>query len=160
MRHVAVVALGLWIAGCFQVALADNPGSPLYGARHSATLSQWESGALPDADEGENVPWWPASANPVSLCGASACPQSLCFGSLCVNSACLGSGCGGSLCAGSACITSSCLGSGCGGSLCGGSACLGNTLCIRECGGNGEPTYPVDPGYSNVSYSPLSCPEY
>jgi hypothetical protein len=139
--------------------LAGDPVSPLYGARLSATLMEWEMGAMPVPDDGgEETPWFPASAQPFSFCAGSVCFGSMCFGSLCVSSDCVGSGCLNSGCSGSACVGSTCVGSLCAGSVCLGSACVGSacggsTTCLRSC----DPSIPIDDGAASVRPGQLDC---
>jgi hypothetical protein len=141
-------------------AEAGDPVSPLFAARLDATLAGWEAAAVPAGEDGDGeIPWWPASAQPASLCVGSLCVGSVCVGSLCVSSDCVGSGCVNSGCAGSGCVGSVCVGSGCVGSMCGGSACAGTTLCVRLCGRDGGPTMPRDPSGSIPSSSHMLCPE-
>ncbi|MFZ1946211.1 MAG: hypothetical protein WAW06_01535 [bacterium] len=139
--------------------LAGDEVSPLYGARLSATLIEWEMGLgpLPD-DGGEETPWFPVSAQPLSFCAGSVCFGSMCFGSMCVSSDCVGSGClssgcTGSLCAGSTCLGSVCAGSVCLGSACVGSTCGGSTTCLRSC----DPTFPIDDGGPSARPGQLDC---
>jgi hypothetical protein len=151
---VVVVSI-LLVSG---LARAANPVTPLYKARLDATLRGWEASASSIGEDVDNAPWWPASAQPVSLCVGSLCLGSLCAGSLCISSECSGSLCISSGCAGSGCVGSTCLGSGCVGSICGGSACLGVTLCLRTCGGITPPT-PADPYGGTTSLAVPRCPQ-
>jgi hypothetical protein len=156
MKRIGLVVLAvvLWASS---LALAADPVTPLYKARLDATLAGWEAVASTD-DGTEATPWWPASAQPVSLCVGSVCLGSLCVGSICLTSDCSGSVCVNSGCVGSGCVGSTCLGSGCVGSVCGGSVCLGATLCLRKCGDT-TPPIPIDPNGGNTSLAVPRCPE-
>jgi len=144
---------------CPSFLLAGDLVSPLFGARLDATLMEWEMGVGPVPDDGgEEVPWFPISAQPLSFCAGSVCYASMCFGSMCVSSDCVGSGCIGSGCSGSACVGSTCVGSVCAGStcvgsVCAGSTCCGSTTCMRYC----DPTIPIDDGYPSVRPGQLDC---
>jgi hypothetical protein len=137
---------------------AASPVTPLYKARLDATVKGWETAVSPMGGDVDCTPWWPASAQPASLCVGSLCLGSLCAGSLCISSECSGSLCVASGCAGSGCVGSTCLGSGCVGSICGGSVCVGTTMCLRTCGGITPPT-PVDPYGGTTSLAVPRCPQ-
>jgi hypothetical protein len=149
MMRITVLLVGCLVLAICLPVLADNPVSPLYGARLGETLADWERGAVTPSRIEEDPTWVLASANPFSACLGSACLQSYCLGSLCVSSGCVGSGCAGSTCAGSVCF----------GSICGASACYGTTMCARTCGNGTGPTNTADPLYNAPSCSPCNCPE-
>jgi hypothetical protein len=148
MKRIVFTSIVL-LAVVSSVCLARKPASPLYGARLSATLEEWETKAEPPAGGADEPTWWPASLNPVSMCVGSACTQSYCFGSLCAESMCLGSGC----------LGSACIGSGCVGSVCAVSACHGETLCLRKCGHTGGPPNAIDPLNNGTTFVNGFCYE-